>query len=83
MHVVRTEFNIPHLRSHRNDMALVHGYLVASDRYWMMELGRRLGQGRVSEIFGSAALLRILLRAHRAFPSLVDVYATTSRRAAR
>ena len=46
VHVVRTEFNIPHVfAANRNDMALVHGYLVASDRYWMMELGRRLGRG--------------------------------------
>jgi penicillin amidase len=55
--VVRTEGNIPHVyASNRQDLMRVYGYLVASDRFWMMDLARRLGSGRLSALFGSTVL---------------------------
>ncbi len=55
--VVYTELGVPHLfGSDRADLSLVLGYLMAKDRYWMMDLARRLGAGRVSELLGDLAL---------------------------
>jgi penicillin G amidase len=55
--VVRTEGNIPHVyASNRQDLMRVYGYLVATDRFWMMDLARRLGSGRLSALFGSTVL---------------------------
>ena len=55
--VLRTEGNIPHVyASNRQDLMRVYGYLVASDRFWMMDLARRLGSGRLSALFGSTVL---------------------------
>ena len=38
------------------DAAFAHGYVHAQDRLWQMELNRRVGSGRLSEIFGELAL---------------------------
>ena len=55
--VVRTEGNIPHVyATNRQDLMRVYGYLVATDRFWMMDLARRLGSGRLSALFGSTVL---------------------------
>lgn len=57
VHVVRTEADIPHVYAkNRNDLARVEGFVIARHRYFMMELARRLGQGKVSELLGDAAL---------------------------
>ena len=57
VHVVRTEGDIPHVyAANRLDLARVQGYLVARDRYFMMDLGRRLAQGRVGELVGGLVL---------------------------
>lgn len=56
-HVVRTEANVPHIyASDEHDLYLVHGFTVARDRYLQLELGRRLGQGRISELLGDMML---------------------------
>ena len=56
-YVLRTEGNIPHIYAeNRRDLLRVYGYILAADRFWMMDLGRRLGSGRLSELFGSAVL---------------------------
>ena len=55
--VVRTEANIPHIYAeNRLDLMRVYGYMVATDRFWMMDLARRLGSGRLSALFGSTVL---------------------------
>lgn len=55
--VVRTEASIPHIYAkNRNDLARVEGFVIARDRYFMMDLARRLGAGRVSELLGDSAL---------------------------
>lgn len=57
VHVVRTESNVPHIYAkNRTDLARIHGFVVARDRYFMMELSRRLATGRLSELLGDSAL---------------------------
>ena len=34
----------------------VHGFILAQDRFWMMDLGRRLASGRLSQLFGGSVL---------------------------
>ncbi len=48
---------VPHIQAHTSDDAYVAlGFLHAQNRLWQMELMRRAGQGRLSEIFGRATL---------------------------
>jgi len=55
--VVRTEANVPHIyASSEHDLRVVQGFVVARDRYFQIEAGRRLAQGRLSELLGDAAL---------------------------
>lgn len=57
VHVFRTEGAVPHIYAEtRRDLAYAMGYVVATDRYFVMDLGRRLGLGRLSELLGDAAL---------------------------
>lgn len=51
------EFGVPHIYADNNTDAMeALGYVHAQDRLWQMELMRRIASGRLSEIFGSAAL---------------------------
>jgi penicillin amidase len=55
--VVRDEWGIPHIfavTDHDAFMAL--GYVHAQDRLWQMEMNRRIGAGRLSELLGEATL---------------------------
>lgn len=55
--ILRTEGNVPHIyASNRHDLAFAQGFEVARDRYFMMELTRRLGLGKVTELIGDNAL---------------------------
>ncbi|MCB9780312.1 MAG: penicillin acylase family protein, partial [Alphaproteobacteria bacterium] len=55
--VIRTAASVPHIYAHdREDLARVYGFVQARDRYFEMDLARRLGQGRLSEILGADAL---------------------------
>ncbi|MCB9660319.1 MAG: penicillin acylase family protein [Sandaracinaceae bacterium] len=57
VHVVRTEANIPHIYAqNERDLRVVQGYLAASDRYFAIEAGRRLGWGELSSLVGDVAL---------------------------
>ncbi len=56
-HVVRTEMGVPHVyATNRTDLARVQGFVVARDRYFFMEIARRLGLGTVSALLGDGAL---------------------------
>ncbi|MSP73827.1 MAG: penicillin acylase family protein [Myxococcales bacterium] len=56
-YVVRTEGGIPHIyASSRDDLGRVTGFVIGRDRYFFMELQRRLGTGRISELLGDRAL---------------------------
>src|SRR5262245_28656607 len=41
-----------------HDLFFAQGYVHAQDRFWQMEARRRLGAGRLSELFGTASLAR-------------------------
>jgi len=55
--IVRDADGIPHITGGtKADVFFGLGYVHAQDRLWQMEFQRRIGHGRLSEIFGSAAL---------------------------
>ena len=55
--VVWTEGAIPHVYAHnRQDLRRVQGFLVARDRFFQMDLVRRLSTGRLSELMGDIML---------------------------
>ncbi len=55
--IVRDADAIPHIfASTRRDGLFGLGYVHAQDRLWQMEFQRRVGHGRLSEIFGAATL---------------------------
>lgn len=55
--IVRDADGIPHITgASKADVFFGLGYVHAQDRLWQMEFQRRIGHGRLSEIFGSAAL---------------------------
>lgn len=57
VHVVRTESNVPHIYAkNAQDLARVHGFVAARDRYFMMDLSRRLSLGTISGLLGDSAL---------------------------
>ncbi|MGN6593439.1 MAG: penicillin acylase family protein, partial [Terriglobales bacterium] len=55
--IVRDTRGIAHIRAQNvHDLMLAQGFAMAQDRLWQMDLMRRLGEGRLSEVFGPAAL---------------------------
>ena len=55
--IVRDADAIPHIfASNVPDALFGLGYAHAQDRLWQMEFQRRIGHGRLSEIFGAAAI---------------------------
>lgn len=57
VYVVRTEGSVPHIyAANRQDLGRVQGFVLARDRFFMMDMSRRLSSGTVSELLGDAAL---------------------------
>jgi penicillin amidase len=55
--IVRDADAIPHVyAANKHDALFGLGYVHAQDRLWQMELQRRIGHGRLSEVLGEAAL---------------------------
>ncbi|MFQ5398327.1 MAG: penicillin acylase family protein [Anaerolineae bacterium] len=55
--VFRDRWGIPHIYAQsRRDLFFAQGFVHAQDRLWQMELNRRTGHGRLSELFGDLAL---------------------------
>ncbi|MFX0184037.1 MAG: penicillin acylase family protein [Candidatus Hodarchaeota archaeon] len=55
--VIRDIWGIPHIYAENDhDLIFVQGFIHAQDRFWQMELNRRLATGRLSEILGEIAL---------------------------
>src|SRR3954469_20194756 len=55
--IVRDADAIPHIfAATRRDAFFGLGYVHAQDRLWQMEFQRRIGHGRLSEVFGSATI---------------------------
>ncbi|HEY1243413.1 MAG TPA: penicillin acylase family protein [Hyphomicrobiaceae bacterium] len=51
--IVRDREGVPHIFAKTtDDLYMAMGFVHAQDRLWQMELQRRTGQGRLSEIFG-------------------------------
>lgn len=50
-------YGVPHIYAqNEDDLYFAQGYIHAQERLWQMELNRRLGAGRLSEIFGSISI---------------------------
>jgi penicillin amidase len=55
--ILRDRFGVPHIYAEsEDDLFFAQGYVHAQDRLWQMELQRRAGAGRLSEILGEATL---------------------------
>ena len=86
--VIRDANGIPHITAESEDDALFAlGFVHAQDRMWQMEMNRRIGAGRLSEVLGPAALdtdrlLRVLGLRLRARTSLDHLSPASRRRIA-
>lgn len=55
--VRRDTWGVPHIQAQNlMDLFRAQGYVHAQDRLWQMELNRRVGAGRLSELFGHKTL---------------------------
>ncbi len=71
--VLRTEGNIPHIyATNRLDLQRVHGFFVGRDRYLMMDLARRLAQGRVSALLGDLGLATDITSRNQGMPLVAE-----------
>lgn len=56
--IARDQYGVPHFYAHNlHDLMLVQGYVVARDRFWEMDIFRRLALGKVSTLVGLAPVL--------------------------
>ncbi len=73
--VVRTEMNVPHVYArNRLDALRVLGFIMARDRWFQMDLTRRLSEGRISELLGDAALSTDLENRMTGASHMADLY---------
>ncbi len=55
--IYRDEFGVPHIFAEDEyDVFFSQGYVHAQDRLWQMDLSRRAGEGRLSEILGTSTI---------------------------
>ena len=55
--ISRDQNGVPHIRGKSiEDISLGLGFAHAQDRLWQMEINRRLGAGRMAEIFGESVV---------------------------
>ena len=55
--IVRDRYGIPRIEAeNEHDLMFALGYVHAQDRLWEMDMGRRIGEGRLSELFGFVTL---------------------------
>lgn len=55
--ILTDRYGVPHIyANNEDDLYFAQGYAHAQDRLWQLELNRRTGSGRLSEIFGEIAL---------------------------
>ncbi len=73
--VVRTEMDVPHVYARNQTDALrVLGFVMARDRWFQMDLTRRLSQGRISELLGDVALGTYLENRMTGATHVTDLY---------
>lgn len=69
--IVRDEYGVPHIYANNpDDLYFANGYVHAQERFWQMEFQRRVGSGRLSEIFGEATLSTDTYLRHFGFRAL-------------
>lgn len=57
--IVRDRFGVPHIYAQNTaDLFFAQGYVAAQDRMWQLEMWRRMGEGRLSEVLGPRYLER-------------------------
>lgn len=55
--ILTDRYGVPHIYAQNDDdLYFAQGYMHAQERLWQMELNRRIGSGRLSEIFGEIAI---------------------------
>src|SRR5881392_2577704 len=55
--VITDRYGVPHIYAqNEDDLFFSQGYIHAQERLWQMDFNRRLGAGRLSELFGPIAL---------------------------
>ena len=55
--ILRDKYGVPHIYARSaEDMFFAQGYVHAQDRFWQMEFSRRVGSGRLAELFGKKLL---------------------------
>ncbi len=55
--VTYDQYGIPHIEAkNRKDLYLAYGYVVAQDRFFQIQLQKRIASGRLSEWFGTASI---------------------------
>ncbi len=55
--VLIDNYGVPHIYAqNEDDLYFAQGYIHAQERLWQMELNRRIGAGRLSEVFGQVAV---------------------------
>ena len=53
--VTRDKWGVPHINAGSEaDLFIAQGYVTAQDRLWQLDFNRRVGEGRLSEVLGSA-----------------------------
>ena len=83
--VIRDAHGIPHIVAESEEDALFAlGFVHAQDRMWQMEMNRRIGAGRLSEVLGPATLdtdrLLRVFGLHRRARASLDHFTSESRR---
>ncbi len=57
--VIRDAWGIPHIFARTvDDLFFAQGFVAASDRLWQLDVWRRIGEGKLSEVVGPSALNR-------------------------
>ena len=55
--VLRDRYGVPHIRAGTmHDLYFAQGFVTAQDRFWQMDFWRKIGAGRLSEVFGASTL---------------------------
>ncbi len=71
--VLRDRYGVPHIRAgSMHDLYFAQGFVTAQDRFWQMDLWRRIGAGRLSEYFGRATLSTDIYLRTMGFRPLAD-----------
>ncbi len=78
VNVLRDPWGVPHIYAqNEHDLFFAQGFVAAQDRLFQMELWKRVGQGRLAEVFGPAYLERDINARRLAYRgSMAEEYAS-------